>query len=317
MGGKAIKIAERVHKDKFFEYAKEIIPRVQSAFQTEVHMVNGFHNKESFGDIDLLVLDKGFKNRRETIEKEFHPDEISPNSNTISFNYNELQVDLIFTPEENWGASKIFFDWGDLGNFIGKLMNNYGKLDGYLLKYGFDGLKCRIVYSGQAKNITITKDNRKVFDFVGLDFEQWKKGFNEKEDMFNYVIGSKYFDYRDFQWENLSSINKQRNKKRPNYQVFLDYMENHKKTNDWNKGEDYYLNEFKKFFGVDLKKEREDFIKEVELEKLDAEKFNGKLVMQEFPELKGKELGDTMKGFKTYINNVISSWDEYVKDNDR
>lgn len=319
MGGNAIKIAERVHKDKFFKYVKEIIPRVESAFQTEVHMVNGYHDKEDFGDLDLLVLDKGFKNRRETIEKEFNPQEISPNSHIISFSYNELQVDLIFTSEENWNPSKIFFDWGDLGNFMGKLMNNYGHLadSKYLLKYGYDGLYCKIVHSGKSKKVLITKDNQEVFRFVGLNFEKWEEGFNNREEMFDYIIGSKLFDYKAFQWENLTSVNKQRNKKRPNYLVFLDYIEDHKNSIDWNKGEDFYLEELKNFFGVDLKKEKDILIQEVESDKIAKEKFNGKLVMKEFPELKGKELGDNMKGFKSYIDNVVSNWDDYVKDNDR
>lgn len=314
MGGNAIKISERVPKDRFFKYTKEIIPKVIDAFQTEVHMVSGFHNKQDFGDLDLLVLDIGYENRREIIEKHFNPDEINVNSHVISFNYNELQVDLIFTPIENWESSKIFFNWGDLGNFMGKLINNYGKLrdHGFSMKYGFDGFKCKLLLDGKYKNIYLSKDNRQVFEFLGLDFSQWELGFDEKEDMFDYIIGSKYFDYGSFQWENLNSINKDRNKRRPNYLLFLDYIESHKDSIDWDMGYEFYLNEIKEFFGIDLLKEREIFQKKLDREKENKSKFNGNLIMKMYPNLKGKELGIAINGFQ----NKFDNFEDYLYNND-
>lgn len=311
MGGQAIKIAQRVPRDIFFEYIKVIIPKVQSVFNTEVHMVNGFHNKQDFGDLDLLVLaDRDFGNRRDIVQKNFNPDEISINRHILSFNYKELQVDLIFTPPSNWEASKIFFDWGDLGNFMGKLINNYGNLNnhGYLLKYGYDGLKCKLKYEGVSKNVVLTKDNAKVFEFLGLSFEKWKDGFNNREEMFEYVISSPLFDYNSFQWENLSSINKHRNKRRPNYHGFLEYIKKYKDKNiKWGKV-DLYIENIKKSFGVDLKKEMEYLKEEVKNKKDISNKFNGKILMDKYPKLKGVELGRNIQDFK----NRFQDWDNYV-----
>lgn len=313
MGGNAIKMAERVPRERFFEYVKEIIPRVKKAFGTEVSMVNGFHDKQDFGDLDLLVLDIGYENRRKILEEHFDPEEININTHLVSFNYNELQVDLIFTPQENWETSKIFFEWGDLGNFIGKMVNNYGRLrdHGFSFKYGFDGFKCKILHDGKHKNIFLTKDSKNVFDFLGLDFDRWKLGFNNREDMFDYVIKSKYFDYPSFQWVNLNSINKDRNKRRPNYVNFLEYIEDHKTVIKWDKGYEFYLNEMTEFFGVDLLEELEIFKNELEKEKVIKEKFNGKIIMDLYPDIKGKELGQTINGFKSSFDN----WDEFVYTN--
>ena len=316
MGGKAIKIAQRIERKNFFKYTKDIIPRVESAFNTKVKMVKGFHDKKDFGDLDLLVLaDRDFGNRRKIIESEFNPKEININSHLISFSYKGddeyLQVDLIFTPEHNWETSKVFFDWGDLGNLIGKTLNNYGRLNnhGYSLKFGFDGIKCKLKYKSGSKNIILSKDNTSIFGFMGIDYNQWKRGFNNREEMFDYIINSKYYDYDSFQWENLSSINKQRNKKRPNYQEFLNYIDsnNYKKTIKW-KSVDYHLDYIKNYFGVDIKKEMESFQKEIDNTKIIKDKFNGKLVMSVFPELQGIELGNNMRKFKELHND----WRSYA-----
>jgi hypothetical protein len=306
MGGNAIKIAERVPRERFFEYIKDVIPRVKSAFKTEVSMVNGFHNKQDFGDLDLLVL-------RAILEEHFAPDEININTHVVSFNYNELQVDLIFTPIENWETSKVFFEWGDLGNFIGKMTNNYGRLrdHGFSLKYGYDGFKCKLLHNGKYKNIYLTKRNEDVFDFLGLDYDRWKLGFDERESMFDYVIGSKYFDYPSFQWVNLNSINKDRNKRRPNYVNFLEYIENHKTVITWDKGYEFYLNEVKDFFDVDLLEELNTFKDELRKEEIIKSKFNGKIIMEAYPNLRGKDLGKAIFDFKSQFTD----WEDFVCSN--
>jgi hypothetical protein len=302
MGGKAIKIAERVQKEVFVKYVKEIIPRVEKAFGTKVSVVNSFHDKQDFGDLDLLVLaDRDFGNRREIIETEFSPQEIVTNSHIVSFNYNELQVDLIFTPEHNWETSKIFFSMGDLGNLMGKLINNYGRIAdfGYKLKYGFDGLKCKILHDGKTKTIFLTKDNEKVFEFLGLDFEEWKKGFNNREEMFDYVTKSRIFDYSSFQWENLSSINKGRNKRRPNYLEFLEYIKPYKDNNiEWATDHTKYLKILSSYFDTNILVARKELEDEIELSRKISAKFNGKLIMEHYPKLIGKELGNTIVRFK-------------------
>tara|TARA_R110000772_G_scaffold2410_2_gene8461 strand:- start:74394 stop:75389 length:996 start_codon:yes stop_codon:yes gene_type:complete len=317
MGGQAIKIARRVPRERFFKYVKEIIPMVENAFQTKVHMVNGFTEKEDFGDLDLLILDNDLQDKIKTIEKHFNPQEISTTNinQLISFNYNELQVDLIFTPQTNWETSKIFYEWGDLGNFIGKLTNNFGRLreHNFSLKYGYDGFKCKIIHNGGIKNIFLTKDSKEVFRFLGLDFNRWKQGFKNREEVYDYIIGSKYFDHASFQWENLNSINKERNRRRPNYVHFLEYIENHKIEPKWDKGYLYYLNEIKEFFGVDLIEELE-IIKSDEQNQEDVKnKFNGNIVMKNYPDIKGENLGKSMSDFKSNFDN----WESFVSNNSK
>ena len=54
-----------------------------------------------------------------------------------------------------------------------------------------------------------------------------------------------------------------------------------------------------------------NLIKRNEEDDLIKSKFNGKIVMELFPDLKGKELGDTMSGFKDSIDSK-SGWRNYA-----
>ena len=314
MGGNAIKMSERIPKEKFFEYASIIKPLIEKAFDTKVHMVTSFKNKEDFGDLDLLVLENhNFDNRVKIVEDLFSPEETDKNSHIYSFNYENLQVDLIFTPEENWETSKIFFQHGDLGNLMGKIINNYGHLANHdiHLKYGYDGLKVKFLYKGNSKNVFITKDNKKVFEFLGLDFTKWEEGFNDKYEMFDYVVKAYYFDYNAFQWDNLNHINKKRNARRPNYIEFLEYIENHRNYVEYAPVSSIYLSRLKEFFNVDIQSEFDKFKSDININKEVSEKFNGKLVMEVMPYLKGKELGDALKGFKESKND----WNDFILNN--
>ena len=313
MGGKALKNlpkekeTRRYMKDEFFNLADELLPKIKEIFQTDVELVMSYHKKESFGDMDILVYDKGFE--AEDIMgliKGFEPAEIhrSPNSNVYSFDYNNLQIDLIFVLPENWEASNIFFQWGDLGNLMGKIFNSYGgKMENYIFKYGYDGIKVKLIYETRKRVVYLSKDNKMMFDLLGLDFERFKKGFNDQYEMFDYVMESKYFSYDIFQWENLSAINKQRNKKRPGFQEFLDYIRKEKhRVIEWVGGDNYFLDKLNEMFNVNLQREMKGLSDMVERQKSVRAKFSGKTVIEEFG-ITGKELGVMMEKFKKFCDD--------------
>ena len=55
-----------------------------------------------------------------------------------------------------------------------------------------------------------------------------------------------------------------------------------------------------------LYKEIEDYQKKQEINKIINSKFNGNIIMQDYPNLKGKELGDAITNFKIHIKNKYS-----------
>ena len=104
-----------------------------------------------------------------------------------------------------------------------------------------------------------------------------------------------------FQMENLKHIDRKRNRKRNSYHLFLNYLKE-KKINvkyEFDKNKDNYLALIEKTFpDANLLTKLDILNKEDILNKQMIEKFNGNLVMEWFPELKGKELGIAMRNFR-------------------
>ena len=92
------------------------------------------------------------------------------------------------------------------------------------LKYGQNGLFVRI-WSGinysNKNDILVSKNYPKIFEFLGLDYQRWLEGFDEIEDIFEFVTTSHLFDPKEYQLNRLNKTNRDRNLKRKNlYVVF-------------------------------------------------------------------------------------------------
>lgn len=325
MGGLALASlgVRRYKTEEFFDLASLLIPNLQTDLQTSVKLVRSLKSKESHGDMDLLVLNHGSLPDIDTIKNllttKYNSKGFHYNGGILSFEYKELQIDLIFTPYHNWECSRVFFAWGDLGNLMGKLYYRFSGLYNYIshigemediylrMRYGYDGLKAD-AYSGHDNTyklgtIQISKDMEKCFSFLGLDYERSEVGFNVIEEVFDYVIKSEYFHPDPFQWENLNHVNLKRNKRRPNYQKFLDYIENFD-TSYKTPVKPNSLEHWKKLgdhFGINLLDELDLLKQKDELQKSIKDKFNGKRLMDLYPELKGKILGQAIERFKTFV----------------
>ena len=195
---------------------------------------------------------------------------------------------------------------------MGKIAHKFG------LKYGHAGL----IYPYRAEggyvidDIHISRSSTQIFDFLGYNFSEFNKGFTTQEDIFDYLINSTHFDSEIFQFDNLNAIDKKRNRKRPSYNKFLEYIQHTQLTNilNWKKDKILYLTHIDKAFPESNLVERyfELIVKEKELKKI-KEKFNGKIIMNLFPELAGKELGSIMSKFRHGMPN----FDEWVLNTDR
>jgi len=325
MGGNALKstYTRRYSNDEFIELYRELKPKLEKAFDTDVDLVISYGSKEDHGDMDILVLNDGQIPKPDGVKKiltdDFGANEIHRNSTIYSFDYKELQIDLLFTPRSNWETSKVFFAYNDLGNLMGKIYHKLG------LSYGFEGLRYiyRIGDHRKLGEFVICKDSRKIFEFIGLSYDRFLDGFDTVEEIFEYVISSPYFQPAAFYYENLDARNRKRNKKRANYALFIDYVNKkfshddksfkHKYLYDpdkekyWQMIHDYFIDEFD-FLGT-LEKMQEKEQKKI----LIASKFNGDIVMKKYPDLQGKDLGIFIKSFKLYFEGKSGlAFDDFI-----
>lgn len=311
MGGRALKntFTRRYERKEFEAIQLEIYPKLEKFFP-ELGMPLYFKNKESFGDIDIVVATgpEFPYQMKDVIEELFHPNEIFHNGNTWSFDYKELQVDLITVDPIHFQSNLMYLSYNDLGNFIGRLAHQFG------LKYGQEGLWYPYYFKGsKIGNIPISKDYKKIYEFLGLDFSKWVDGFDELEDIFQFIAGSKYFDWRIFQLDTLNHINKERNLKRTSYMTFLGWIDENAKDKEYEfqPKESYLPSIIEKFPESDLTTQ----IRKLEYEHCRdlyvKSKFNGGEIMEKYG-FKGKELGDAITQFKEYVTSKFhmsfSNW---------
>lgn len=311
MGGKALKQigieTQRKTTEDLIRIYQEISQRLHKIGLT-THLVDFYRSKETHGDLDILIKMQG----QPVNLKNWVRDNITTNlvysKPVVSFEYENFQVDLIPIAQSNWETAKFFFDKDPSANLMGKITHKFG------LKYGWAGLVYPFRnFSGRlTRDIVISKDPRKICEFLGFDYDRYINGFDTLEEIFEFVVGSKYFNTDYFRMENLGHIDRKRNKKRQTYQQFLEYVNTIKKPGYVFDKKDSYIDYIdKEFPEAKLKQKLKILYKKDEQAKEIASKFNGRLVMQRIPELKGKELGEALNSFKSMFLN----FEEYVLNN--
>jgi hypothetical protein len=328
MGGKALRQygikTERKTSTEFFELASKISVQLSYGFGITNSVpiefkysptiastpVRCYRTKQDHGDLDVLIkIDNDFKkkniNLKNYVQEHFKPQVIHNNGGVLSFDYQNFQIDFIPVSESNWEIAQVYFSYDPLGNAMGK---TFHKLN---LSYGWDGLKYKYRnFNGRnSHDIIVSKDPRKIFEFGGYDYDRYLEGFDTIKEIFDFIISGKYFNPDIFKMENLSAIDKKRNRKRGSYHKFLEYVEtiNIKNQYQFLENKQLYLPIIDEYFSEAnfLKKIRKLDEKD-EINRQVSEKFNGHLIMEWIPGLKGKELGSMISEFrKEYDSNYI------------
>ena len=277
------------------------------------YVTPAYYSKKDFGDLDIMLMIDGdqIERLRHFIEITFKPNVIVSNGNVISFDYRNFQIDIIKIRAIDWVPSKIYFSYDPIGNVMGKIAHKFG------LKYGHDGLTYpyRSASSNVMGDILLSRFPTKIFNFLGYNLSEFKQGFLTIENIFDYLMYGTYFDKEIFQFSNLNAIDKKRNRKRPSYNKFLEYVDktdNHGFQHKWKDDKLLYIPDINKAFPEAHFIERyfELVVKEKTLKKIKT-KFNGDEIMKNFPDLQGKELGAMMNKFR----HGHTDFDNYVLDN--
>jgi hypothetical protein len=314
MGGNALKNTElrRYNKAEYMMITRHV--------QSILHKNNivaeptlSYKNKPDFGDLDMLILSGTVKkNIRELIKEYFNPNEIYHNGNAWSFDFNQFQIDFIIVKDIDWVTSNVYFSYNDLGNFMGRIAYQMG------FRYGDYGLKVNYYVDGKKFSKIISKEPNKIFEFLGFDWDKYSQSFHGLTDIFDFIINSRYFDSKIFDYEKLNHQNKTRNRKRKNYQLFLDYVAEtaSNKTYEY-KSQDEYLISADRYFGTNIIDDIDEWKKVLERENEVHERFNGNIIMKLF-DLKGKELGSSIKRFKSEIDYTYDSgFNEWILGTDQ
>lgn len=266
-----------------------------------------YTSKDSFGDLDMVVMceSRDWERLLDDLKKKY-PDH-SKNGNVFSFGVDvgkdtNFQIDLIYVGE-NFGERQMaltYFAYNDLGNLMGRIFHRAG------FKYGHKGL-LRMVRDEENSDhiideVLVTNEPREIFEFGGYDYDEFLDGFSTREDIFNYVTSSPYFNRDIYLFENRNAKARMRDSKRVMYNEFL----------KWCSGSDD-LPEFQTEDKEEFRREQlhlalEKFpefrvrydgaLKKLSKSKTINEKFNGSIV-SEVTGLSGRDLGMFIRDFKS------------------
>lgn len=223
MGGNALRNAEtrRYEKQEYMDLCKEVSAKLDSLFPFIRHdVIKSYKNKESFGDMDIIIE---VSNLPDTYVKlildEFHSKDHVKNGNVLSFEYKNFQIDLIGTKPSEYETSYNYFAYNDLGNLCGRLAHSIG------LKLGHDGLSYNWrIETYQYTNVILSKSWKTILHALDLSYEKYEKGFDDLEDIFKFVMSSKFYNKEIFLLQNRNNVSRTRDRKRKTYNQFLEYI---------------------------------------------------------------------------------------------
>lgn len=303
MGGNALKncTTRRYLADEYYQLEHEVRCMWKERFDTSIWPILAYRSKESFGDMDVLVVSENLPPMWvESAVELFGSKEHHMNGGVLSLEYKEFQIDFITTKLDDLVSSSQYFAYNDLGNLLGRVAHSMG------LKLGHDGLTYKF-YADKTqlfREITLLKDWEQILPVLGYSWERYQQGFDTLEDIFKFVVSSPFFNKRIYALENRNHADRTRDAKRKTYASFLEWIEHYVETNTQN-AQKYrggpnksgwlpYLFEKIPTFKDQYQQGQADLAYHQEFKR----RYNGELVAG-WTGLQGKELGEFMKWVKS------------------
>lgn len=308
MGGLAMKHVGVTRKSakEYYELVKEVTPLI-STFAKRFAVIPAYEEKVDFGDMDVLVLPKTeIADMRATLKAAFKPQDIIHNDQCWSLDYKGLQIDIITSSPELFDCTLHYFSYNDVSNLVGRSAHRMG------LKYGHKGLTLpvRAKSTHLLGEVSLSTKPKEIFEFLGYDYPRFQQGFKNLEEVYKYTVSSPYFDITAFAEENMNHINRVRNKKRPTFTQFLEWLNAPEQkslpTFTFNEDKTEYIEKALEVFAHNKPRETLAQIMDNHAKREQSkDKFNGKLV-SELTGLNGKDLGD-------FICRFSKQWPEKLK----
>jgi hypothetical protein len=308
MGGKLFNLG-RISRDRYLEIERAMREYLDRKVGTAAyHIPRYYATKPDFGDMDVIIQSDDAAVWR-ILRQEFVADlgvtEFKSAGNVFSTVYQGLQVDYFTATPEFFESTYNYLSFNDLSNLLGKICRRFN------LKYGEEGLAYvfRRQDGNYKKDLTISTDFAEICRFLELDYPQWRQGFDDLNDVFDWVIASPYFSVNPYLIP-VKSLEK-RAKERTTIQKFLAYLEEQKITKEYQyleNRDDYLPWITEQFPEADLLAR---IVVEQQLEERAIAfkaKFNGDRLMTLIPGLSGKSLGE----FIVKLKEQIPDFEEYV-----
>lgn len=308
MGGNALKQFNtvRLPTSEVNDIATAIIERLSS--DCRAAMIPSYRNKESHGDLDILidfamptyVLQSIIFNLSPYPAQRIQTVENGPTRSLgIQLTKDSVfQVDFIYVHPKIYDFALSYFSYNDCGNFIGVIAHRTG------LRFGHKGLEYAVRKDTHLiGTISLDYDFKSALELLGCDYNRWNHGFDDLVDIYQWIASSKFFNKEFYLLENRNHTARIRDKKRITYTGLLEWIRENNPPDgmpiDRKEWVDH-LNSTIPSFNEQYQKIISNYEKNVLLKS----KFNG-IICSELTGLSGKELGQFMATVKPEISEEM------------
>ena len=319
MGGNALKEygSTRLPSAAHAELSKKLETELNALMQKfgikgQAGMIPSYREKADHGDIDVVLpvtLRAALSDQMIglLLSMEFGTTEwpFKANGGVVSYGIplkegGVFQVDLIYLPEDEVEFAVKYFAWNDVGNLIGRIAHKMG------LKFGHNGLHLPMRDGNHLFNtIVVTRNFDYALSFLGFDAVRWNQGFNNLEEIFNFVVANPRFTTKLYLLEERNHTARVRDKKRPTYTKFLTWLEAHPEKDSgyaWPEDKNAWLPKIFKAFpwtGVQWSVANDQLARVRQVQ----QRYNG-IIVGTVTGLQGKALGNFMREFSSSIEST-------------
>lgn len=308
MGGHALSyVTVRLTKKNADRVAAECVAKLQALYPgRRVAYMSSYRLKPDAGDADILVEADARYDPHQAAEA-LGAVEVVRNGPVTSIGLkvrpelpeldgNVFQVDLIKSSPEEFDYASNYFQWSDLGNFVGRIAHASfcaHKHNG-LYFYFRDPAEPDHLF----REIVLTRDYGKALTYLGYDVARYNAGFDTLDEIFEFAASSDFFHRDIYLLENRNAISRVRDRKRPAYMGFLKWCEAHPELPAFQFPADKsaWLSRLFEHF-PQFKGDYDQALVDLTKAKAVKAKYNGEWVAR-LTGLQGKELGGLMKRFK-------------------
>lgn len=271
----------------------------------DCYIAPSYRNKQSHGDVDVITSSRSYLQyvENKTIVNSYRNGSV--NSFAIDASCwglkqkGTVQLDFIEVEPEYLETAVFYFSYNDLNNLVGKIARQFN------MRLGFKGLYYNYEKQGLRKQFLLSRNPQQIYDFLGCDWNRFNQGFDELEDIFQFVINSTYFSTTYFLLENLNHKHRKRDRVRSTYHYFLKYLKLHESKS----GTSIPIisdSDIKETFDLSQIAEYETYLEKMrEL----RSHFNGYTVLEYLPEIDPTTISAFISFAQVYF---ISQWAQSV-----
>lgn len=303
MGGNALKgiktrryqLVEYIEVQEEIRYILGVVAGLREG--VDFYLVESYREKSDFGDCDVLIRKNDKPDWGVGLAKLFYPELLVKNSDIISFNIDELQVDFIMTKTALWHNAKLMFDYNGLGALLGRIARFLN------LKYGQNGLECEMKEGQWKETCLISTDPMQILTGLGYSRERYENGFGTINDVFEFILSGKYASHSWFTRKEIAAPEIDITNLRPFEQIDT-YLENMRVKTTLPRPTISQTDDIvKKEFCINLTSWRNAVQLKWNQNKLENEIFNGNHIKWFF-EIDGPELGKMIVQWKNSFESA-------------